>query len=349
MEITWYGSPVWRWVAAVGISVASLIVLRLLRDRLAQALSWLAGRTSNPWDDVLAELLRRRTGILIFVAGVFVGLQALALPEPARAWMRTILLVVLFLHAGLWGNHLLHWTLQRLRPQGDSEPESAAAYAALSLLARIALWTLIVLLILQNGFGIDITALVAGLGLAGVAVALAVQSILSDILASASIVLDRPFLVGDFIIVDDILGTVEHIGLKTTRIRSLTGEQVIVSNADLLRSRIKNYKRMQERRVLFTLGVTYQTPYEKLCKIPAIIKEIIESQPNTRFDRCHFKAYGDFSLLFETVYWVTSPDYNLYMDIQQNINLEIYRRFLEEGIEFAYPTQTVYMIRQELA
>jgi small-conductance mechanosensitive channel len=198
-------------------------------------------------------------------------------------------------------------------------------------------------LILDNIPGVEITALVASLGIGGIAVALAVQNILSDLFASLSIVLDKPFVIGDFIIVDNCLGTVEHIGLKTTRLRSLSGEQLVFSNNDLLKSRVRNYKRMAERRVVFSVGVTYQTPLEKLERIPTLIRDTIEAQPAVRFDRAHFQGYGDFALNFEVVYYVLDPDYNRYMDIQQGINLGIYSSFAEEGIEFAYPTRTLYI------
>jgi small-conductance mechanosensitive channel len=199
-----------------------------------------------------------------------------------------------------------------------------------------------VLLALDN-MGVNITGLVAGLGIGGIAVALALQNILGDLFASLSIILDKPFVIGDFIVVDQLMGTVEHVGLKTTRIRSLSGEQVIFSNAGLLQSRIRNFKRMAERRVVFTVGVTYQTPYEKLARISALLREAVELQQGVRFDRAHFKEYGDFALVYEIVYFVTSPDYNKYMDIQQAINFEIYRRFQQEGLEFAYPTQTLFV------
>jgi small-conductance mechanosensitive channel len=196
--------------------------------------------------------------------------------------------------------------------------------------------------VLEN-LNFDVSALVASLGVGGIAVALAAQNILGDLFASLSILFDKPFVVGDFIIVDDLPGTVEKVGLKTTRVRSLFGEQLVFSNNDLLSSRIKNYKRMEERRVVFPLGVTYQTGAEQLELIPGIIKKTIEKQEKVRFDRSHFKGYGDFALLFETVYWVTEPDYNLYMDIQQKINLELFHLFEEQGIEFAYPTQTIHL------
>jgi len=198
------------------------------------------------------------------------------------------------------------------------------------------------LLILDN-FGVNITGLVAGLGIGGIAVALAVQNILGDLLASLSIVLDKPFVIGDFIVVDSLSGTIEHIGLKTTRIRSLNGEQLIFSNNDLLKSRIRNFKRMSERRVVFHLGVVYQTSLEQLKIIKKIVAEIIEKRQKVRFDRVHFKEYSSSSLIYEVVYYVSSPDFNVYMDIQETINLEILQRFQEEKIEFAYPTQTLYV------
>jgi len=176
-------------------------------------------------------------------------------------------------------------------------------------------------------------------------VALAVQNILGDLFASLSIVLDKPFAVGDFLIIDEHMGAVENVGLKTTRVRSLSGEQLVFSNADLLKSRIRNFGRMFERRVVFKIGVTYQTPRDKLQRIPAMIREAIQRQDKVRFDRSHFQAYGDYALTFETVYYVLSPDYNQYMDIQQAINLEIHEAFEAEGIEFAYPTQTLFLQR----
>jgi small-conductance mechanosensitive channel len=183
----------------------------------------------------------------------------------------------------------------------------------------------------------------ASLGVAGIAVALALQNVLSDLFASMSIALDKPFVIGDFIIIGDFMGTVEKIGVKTTRLRSLSGEYLIFANSDMLSSRIRNYTRMHERRIVFSLGVTYNTPYEKLHLIPTMIQKIIEAQEETRFDRAHFASYGDFSLNFEIVYYVLSADYNRYMDIQQAINLAIFKAFEDTGIEFAFPTQTLYM------
>jgi small-conductance mechanosensitive channel len=192
-----------------------------------------------------------------------------------------------------------------------------------------------------------VTALVAGLGIGGIAVALAAQNILGDLFASLSITLDRPFVIGDFLAVDGFLGSVEYIGIKSTRLRSLGGEQIVMSNADLLGSRVRNYGRMTERRVVFTIGVVYETPVEVLERIPALIREAIEGQPGTRFDRSHFAKHGGSSLDFETVYYVLSSEYNRYMDVQQAINLRVHREFAARGIEFAYPTQRLLVEQPE--
>jgi small-conductance mechanosensitive channel len=214
----------------------------------------------------------------------------------------------------------------------------------LAFVGRVAVWSIVLLVLLDN-LGVDITTLVAGLGVGGVAVALAAQNILGDLFASLSIVLDRPFVVGDFLNVGDFLGTVEKVGIKTTRIRSLSGEQLIFANNDLLGSRIRNYGRMQQRRVVFSIGVTYQTPPEKLAAISDMLREAVEAQQDVRFDRAHFAKYGDFALIYEIVYYCLSADYNRYMDVQQAINIRIYERLAEAGVEFAYPTQTLYLAR----
>src|SRR5690606_319662 len=187
------------------------------------------------------------------------------------------------------------------------------------------------------------TALIASLGVGGIAVALAAQNILGDLFSSLSIMFDKPFVVGDFIIVGEELGTVEKIGLKTTRVRSLHGEQLIFSNTDLLNSRIRNFKRMYQRRIVFSIGITYEPPYEKLKEVASMLRAIVQAHDLVRFDRAHFKGFGDSSLDFEVVYWVLDSDFNKYMDIQQAINLEIFRRFEEQGIAFAYPVRTVHL------
>jgi small-conductance mechanosensitive channel len=210
-------------------------------------------------------------------------------------------------------------------------------------LGAFIIWVLGFIFLLDN-LGFKISTVIAGLGIGGIAIALAAQTILGDLFSYFVIFFDRPFQIGDFItLAPDKMGSVEYIGLKTTRIRSLTGEQLIVSNTDLVNSRVHNFKRMERRRVVFKIGVVYKTPSEKLAGIGELLREIITSFPDTTFDRAHFSAYGDFSLIFEIVYFVQTDNYNRYMDIQQEINLRLYKEFEARQIQFAFPTQTLYV------
>ncbi|MDE2314346.1 MAG: mechanosensitive ion channel family protein [Elusimicrobia bacterium] len=207
-----------------------------------------------------------------------------------------------------------------------------------------AVWIGIAAFILEN-MGVNITTAVAGLGIGGVAIALAAQQILGDLFSSFVIFVDKPFKVGDFIVVDGLMGTVEHVGIKTTRLRSLGGEMLVMANSDLTKSRLHNYQQMTQRRVIFGFGVTYQTPVDKMRAIPGMVREIFSSLDKAKLDRVNFKDFGDSSMDFEVVYYVLSPDYGLYMNIQESINLAMLERFTEEKIDFAYPTRTVFLAR----
>jgi small-conductance mechanosensitive channel len=292
---------------------------------------------------MLLEAVRKTNWLFLLIVALFFGSIILELSVRSDKFIYITVIIALLLQGGLWTVSVLRISMETYRQQQlGKDPANVTTLNLLNFIGRIIIWTIVLLLVLDN-LGINITALVAGLGVGGIAVALALQTILGDLFASLSIVLDKPFVVGDFLIIEDLLGSVEYVGLKTTRLRSLSGEQLIFSNADLLKSRIRNFGRMYERRVQFDIGVTYQTPRSKLIKIPEIIREAVEKQDKTRFDRSHFKAYGDFSLLFESVYYVNGPDYNQYMDVQQAINLHIHERFEQEEIEFAYPTQMLYV------
>jgi len=272
----------------------------------------------------------------------------LVLPAQVGQWLGTAALLALLIQVAIWSDALItFWVGCYEREHMAEDASRVTTVRALSIVGRLILVVIIVLLALDNIPGVEASALLGSLGITGIAVALAVQNVLSDLFASLSIALDRPFVIGDFIIVGDDSGTVEHIGLKSTRIRSLSGEQLVVSNNDLLSSRVRNYGRMSDRRVVFSVGVAAEIPSDKLEKIPSIIQEIIETQGQTRFDRAHFKEYGDFSLNFEVVYHVLDPSYGLHADIRQAINLATLRRFEEEGIGLPYPTQTVYVHGKE--
>jgi small-conductance mechanosensitive channel len=343
LDYKYLGNTVLDWGTSLLIAIIALVVLYIVKRMSMSRLVTLAKQTDTILDDAVADMLSRTRSPFIVIIALFIASLFLTLATEYRNIVYSIAAIALIVQGGLWLNGLLlFWLKNDEKDRKINDPASVAAVSAMGFVGRLVLWAVVLLLVLDN-LGVNVTALVAGLGVGGIAVALAVQNILGDLLASLSIVLDKPFTVGDFLIIDDYLGSVEHIGLKTTRIRSLSGEQLVFSNTDLLKSRIKNYGRMFERRVVFNIGVTYQTPHEKLRRIPEIIQEAIEAQNPVRFDRSHFRSYEDFSLDFETVYYVLKPDYNVYMDIQQEINLQIYSRFEEEGIEFAYPTQTLYV------
>jgi len=334
------GNPIWRWLVAIGILLFVGFVFRILLRMTVRKLRTIVVKTPGRFDDLLVDLLQKTRFLFIFIVSLFAATLILSLPNWAETALRGITVVAFLLQAGYWGNAFVEFWIQRSVQRRLAEDAAAATtMSALGFVAKMVIWTIVVLVALD--IYIDVTALIAGLGIGGIAIALAVQNVLSDLFASVSIIVDKPFVIGDFIVVGEQMGNVEKIGLKTTRVRSLTGEQIIFSNSDLLSSRVRNYKRMFERRIAFSVGVTYQTTPDQLEAIPALIEEIVSSQPHVRFDRSHFKKLGDFALQFETVYYVLVADYAVYMDVQQSINLALMRAFAERGIEFAYPTQTV--------
>ena len=342
VDVIFYGNTVREYLIAFGISAAVIVLVALIRALTAKRFQR-AGDTATDLDDFALDLARRTKLFLLILPAIHLGLRVLTVPVDLRHFVQQAATLSLIAQGALWCAAVVDFWLTRYRERrAQVQPEAVTTINAFRLAAVVAIWIVAFLAAIDN-LGFDITALIAGLGIGGVAIALATQNILGDLFASLSIVLDKPFVVGDFIIVGETLGTVEHIGLKTTRIRSLWGEQVVVSNGDLLKSRIRNMKRMAERRVQFKVGVTYQTPAAALEQIPGMIRAIIEQQPQTRVDRIHFMAFADSWLEFEIVYWIPSPDYNVYADIQQAVNLGIVRAFEGAGVEFAYPTRTLYV------
>jgi small-conductance mechanosensitive channel len=341
LQYEFLGNTAARWAAAAGYGVVVVSVLYAARLVLVSRLGALARKTSTHWDDIIVAALSKTRFFIIAIFGAGLAAQLLDMPDRAAYAVRTVSTIAILLQVGLWGHAALSFWLEH-HGAAARTGSSVTVVNSLGFLVKVVLWAVVVLFALDN-VGIRVTALVAGLGVGGIAIALAVQNILGDLFASLSIVLDKPFVVGDFVTVGEFQGHVENVGLKTTRVRSISGEQIIFSNNDLLSSRLRNFGRLRERRIVFTIGVTYQTPREKLQRIPALIRKAIESQEKTRFDRSHFKAYGDFSLNFETAYYVLGAEYPLYMDIQQAVNLQIHEMFENEAIEFAYPTQTVFV------
>lgn len=339
----WHANDFSDWAIAAAIMLGTVLALIVFKYGVARAVAALARRTATPFDDFIAAAIGSTRIWLLIPLAVYAGASAVTLPPKLDNLIDIVAVVSLMLQAALWINRIVVcWLDRKIENQRGVNGEAVTALTLIGFAARAVVWTLTLLLVL-NHLHFDITALITGLGIGGVAVALAVQNILGDLFASLSIVLDKPFVVGDFMVVGELRGTVEYIGLKTTRVRSLDGELIVFSNTDLLKSRIRNFKRMQERRVAFTIGVTYQTSADQLARIPQHVREAVEAQARTRFDRAHFQTYGDSALIFEVVYYVLSPDYNTYMDIQQAINLRLLRCFEREHIEFAYPTRTLYL------
>jgi small-conductance mechanosensitive channel len=332
-----------RAAAAITTAATVLLVLWLARGVARRRHARVARTEATEMLEIPLEAAGRTTLPFMLVAAAFVGASVADAEGAAAGVLRRLALIALFWQAGLWlSTALVAWLDHRRKVTLRDDKAVAGSIGIIRFVARVAVWAMVLLLTLDN-LGVDITALVAGLGIGGIAVALALQNVLGDLLASLSIALDQPFVLGDFLAVGEHLGTVEYIGIKSTRLRSLTGEQIVLSNADLLGSRLRNYGRMYERRVVFTLGVTYQTPRPRLREIPRLLREIVEGEDGVRFDRAHFAAFGPHSLDFEVVYHVLSSDYGRYMDVQQAINFRIHEAFEALGVEFAYPTQTVWL------
>jgi small-conductance mechanosensitive channel len=331
-----------HWLAALGVAVAVTLALELIKSLVVRHVGKIAARTETKLDDIAVAALESTKFILLAILGLYAGTAMLDLPPSVRLVVTRTAVVTGLIQAAIWGNSMLRAWLTEYYQNRANDPGRATSAAAVGFIARMVLWIVILLMILEN-LGVNITALVASLGIGGIAVALAVQNILGDLFASLSIVLDKPFVIGDFIIVDKYLGAIEHVGLKTTRIRAQSGEQLIFSNADLLKSRIQNMARMTRRRAAFTVGVTQDTPTGKLRAIPAMLTDIVKSQEPVTFDRAHFNGMAGSSFNFEVVYWVETADYIRFMDIQQEIYLQLVDRFKEHEIELAFPSQTLYL------
>lgn len=347
MDAVFYGNTLAMWGVTLLTFVGLVGALVLARRLVARRWGRVAAHTATWADDLLVDLLRGTRFMFLLWLLLQVALKTLALPANVRELLSHLSFAAFAVQLGLWASRAVTFWLRRHTAERAGDGAAVTTIKAMAVALKVVAWIVVGLLVLEN-LDFDVTTLVAGLGITGIAVALAVQNLLSDLFGALSIVLDKPFVIGDFIVVDNVMGTVERIGLKTTRLRSLSGEQIIVSNADLLKSRIRNFKRMYERRVVFNVGVDYATPPALVARIPTIIREAVTRQPDTRFDRSHFGAFMDIALNVETVYYVLTPDYNRYMDIQQAVNLEILRRFEEEGIAFAVGTRRVVVSGGEL-
>lgn len=339
-----FGYPSYDLTLAAAVAAAALAALVTLKVIAGRQLKRLASAGRLQFLGYVEQVVDATRLPFLLALSMLIGLGQLDLSPHREKWLQYAWIIVLVTQIGLWGTRIITVAAEHaFVRQRDTNPSAATHLMLGALVARIVLWSITLLVMLDN-LGFNISTLMASLGIGGIAVALAVQNILGDVFSSVSIALDKPFVIGDFIVVDAFMGTVEYIGMKTTRLRSLGGEQIIFSNTELLKNRIRNYKRMQERRVLFEFGIAYETDIEDVERIPALLHDIVTADAAAvRFDRVHFKSYGDSALMFEVVYYVLDPDYNKYMDIQQKINLAMLRQFRERNIAFAYPTTTLHI------
>ena len=335
------GNTVGMYIMTFGVFISGVTCVYIFKKIAVSRLRVWAEKTTTQLDDLLVAGIEKAAIPLAYFGAFYLSVQNLTLSvkaEKALSVATVVFLTYCFLKAiTTFSNHFSQTYIKK--EQGE---ERAEQIKGLTTFVNIMIWALGLMFLLDN-LGFKITSVVAGLGIGGIAIALAAQTVLGDLFNYFVIFFDRPFEVGDFLVIEDKKGTVEHVGIKTTRIRSLSGELLIFHNTDLTNSRIHNYKKMEKRRIVFQVGVVYQTTADQLAAIPVMVKGIIDRQQETTFDRAHFASFGDYSLNFEMVYYVLSAEYSRYMDIQQAINLEIFREFEKNGIEFAYPTRTLFV------
>ncbi len=337
-----WNNPVLDYLIAFGAFALTILVLFIIKIVIAKRLEKISAKSKNRFDDTLYQVVKEIGFILYGLVGLLVATRFIDLSGWPDRLVNFIIFIGLVFYAIRILQKIINYSIRAAmrKSKGEEEVDETAAQL-LTRLIGLALWIIAIILIISN-MGYDVTTLIAGLGIGGIAIAFALQNVLSDIFASFSIYIDKPFKVGDFIIIGDDLGVVKKIGIKTTRIQALRGEEISISNRELTSTRVHNFKRMQKRRVDFTIGVTYDTSVTKLNKIPKIVEKIMK-KVGMQLDRVHFKKYGDFSLIYEIVYYIGTNDYNKFMDAQQEINLLLKKEFEKEKIEFAYPTQTLFV------
>lgn len=345
------GNPLSDWLLAAVVFVVTLLVIPALRNRLeAQARKLQGGSHAGGGATLLqlaAVLLGRTSKIVLLVVAVYLAQKMLTWSDRVHRVFDVIIVFGIWLQVGLWASASLRFLIEhRQRRDGVDRVASAASIDVVMFLAQLMIWAVILLVALDN-LGVNITALVAGLGVGGIAIALAVQTVLGDVLGSLTIAFDKPFTVGDAVRIDDIEGTVEHVGIKSTRIRSVTGEQVVMANADMLKSRLRNLGRMPEKRVLSRLRIAYDTAPAQVEKVPVMAEEAVKAAEGTRFFSCLLMEIGQYSLEFELIYYVSTQEGRNVARSTDAVNRGILSRFATAGISFAYPTQQSLLIGRD--
>jgi small-conductance mechanosensitive channel len=331
-----FGNDLRAWAFALAVFVLLFLVLPLARAAIQGRLRKVHPSQSKAALEVVLALIDRTTRLFLLAAALWLSVRALAMPARVDRVLDVALLAILWFQVALWGTTIVG-RLVHPRRSADLVAEGDASLNILRFIGIAAVWSIALLMLLAN-LGVEIMPLVAGLGIGGIALALAVQNVLGDLLASLSIALDKPFRVGDFLSLGDEKGTVERIGIKSTRLRSTTGEQIVMSNGELLKGRLRNYGLLPERRAELGLRIAYETPREKIAAIPSIMEAAIRAQENVRFERAHFARFGDYALLYEAVYHVQDRDLIVFMDAQQAILLRLLDELASRDIGIAYPT-----------
>lgn len=345
--LTLFGIPLTEYIIFGIIFTVTFLFFLIFKKGILRRVKRVTEKTSTIVDDTFVQSVKNIRILFFILFSAYLATKFTDLGKPFERIVSSVFIIAIIYEAVKFFQSVGVYFIKKFwEMNSDKEEDTTNAVNGLSLILKIVIWSIGFLLILTN-LGFEISALIASLGVSSIAVAFALQSILADIFSSFSIYLDTPFKVNDFIIVGTDMGVVKKIGIKTTRLLTLQGEELIISNHELTSTRIRNFKQMEKRRIVFHIGVTYNTPAEKLKKIPEIIKEIITSVEGVTFDRSHFQKFADFSLNFETVYYVENGDYMVYMDKQQDINLQIFEKFQSEGIEFAFPTQSIYLEKNE--
>ena len=351
LNYSFLGNSLKAYLIALAVFVLTIIVLKIFKHIVIKKIKKLADHTKAEFDSLIINIIDSTGWLFYLFLSLYLALQFIQLPKAAEKSISYIVFIIVVYYAVKAIQRIIDYifrkAIQKTRMQeGEKKLLDSSVVDLLRTTIKVILWAVAIILILQN-FGYNASALMAGLGIGGLAIAFALQNILGDIFASFSIFFDKPFKIGDFVIIGKDMGTVKKIGIKSTRIQTLQGEEMVVSNRELTNIRIRNYKKMEKRRIVFNIGVTYDTSAEKLRKILEIVKMAVEKTKAGEFDRTHFNKFGDFSLNFEVVYYLNSSDYNVYMDTQQEINFSIREAFEKEGIEFAYPTQTIFVSKAQ--
>lgn len=341
-----FNNSLQNYLLALLFLFSVMFLVKFFDKFLLKKMDRLITKFSHSFSVLVKKIIKKRIYFLLYFFALYLAFNELEISTQVENFINFTLMILTVIFIVLAILDIITYSLKKYWSKKDRSEEQQKVLTITLFVLKIAVWIIAFLFVLDN-LDIEITGLITGLGIGGVAIAFAAQNVLTDLFNYFTIFFDKPFDIGDYIVIGEYRGTIEHIGIKTTRIRSLSGEQLVISNTDLVNSRINNYKRMQQRRINFSFNLTYDTPVEKLRKIPNIVEKIINSINETRFDRAHFSEFAASSLIFQVVYYVKGSDYRMYMDIQQQINFQLKEKMEELGVSFAFPSQTIYLAEQK--